>query len=162
MVKKFFTVLLALLILVLAVPALAETVAPDIGTSSSTYTDLSPDELLQQWNQIGALLRENGNYPFVDLAKGDRGFEVTALQTRLAELGYYEKEIVDNYGKGTTSAMRAFEKANDLPVNGEASVKDQQALFNPSAIPYSKGNTSSGSGNNSSADSDATSGATSN
>jgi len=156
--KRLLSFLVSLLMLLaLAVPALAET--------ADTAAASTPDEALQQWYALGALLHEYGNYPYVELSKGDSGYEVTALQTRLAELGYYQKEIVDNFGSGTYSAMRAFEKANGLTVDGKASVTDQQLLFSSNAAVYTQqSTTSSGSSgtthNGNSGGSDATSGAT--
>jgi peptidoglycan hydrolase-like protein with peptidoglycan-binding domain len=155
--KRLMTMLLVVLLLLTAAPALGETVS---ATSAFTGT---PEELLQQWYQLSALLKENGAYPFVELKKGDAGYEVTALQTRLKELGYYQKEIVDKFGSGTYSALRSFERANGLTVDGEASVADQQALFSSNAVKYaggtSSGNSSSG-GSSSNNSGDATSGAT--
>ncbi|MDD3212999.1 MAG: peptidoglycan-binding domain-containing protein [Eubacteriales bacterium] len=153
--KRKIALFLLLTLLFSAVPAFAETAAGD--AVSAATADYTPEEILQQWYQLGDLLRENGNYPYAELGKGDTGYEVTALQTRLTELGYYHKEIVDNYGSGTYSAMRAFEKANGLTVDGKASVADQQLLFSNAAAAYTA--TSSSSGSNSK--SDATSGATS-
>ena len=93
----------------------------------------TPQEMLDQWYSLGAALREMV-CTYVELRKGDKGYEVTALQTRLKELGYYKKEIVTNYGAGTESAMRAFEKVNRLQVNGWASVDDQRLLFMSDAL----------------------------
>lgn len=107
--------------------------APALSAAASSGgalpTASAPEELLQQWTELGALLRADGAYPFAELEKGDTGYEVTALQARLAELGYYQKEIVDVFGSGTYAAIRAFEKASGLPVNGVADVADQQALY---------------------------------
>ena len=146
-----------LLVLTLAVPALAETADAAAATT--------PEEALQQWYALSALLHDYGNYPYVELRKGDTGYEVTALQTRLAELGYYEKKIVDNFGSGIYSALRAFEKANGLTVDGKASVADQQLLFSSEAKVYTQQkNTSTGNGGSthstSNSGADATSGAT--
>ena len=166
--KQVTSILLALLLLLGVGVAMGETVAPTqtavpTDTSITSYT---PEELLQQWYQIGAMLRTNGTYPFTALQKGDKGYEVQALQTRLAELGYYTNAIVDNYGAGTYTAMRLFEKANDLKADGKASVEDQIALFNSEAVAYTakKGssNASGTSGSSSKESSDATSSATSN
>ena len=52
------------------------------------------------WIEAGDLLRANGAYPFAKLQKGDVGYEVTMLQTRLKALQYYQKEIVSNFGSG--------------------------------------------------------------
>ncbi len=94
----------------------------------------APQDMLDQWYSLGAALRENGLYPYVELRKGDKGYEVVALQTRLKELGYYKKDIVTNFGAGTEGAMRSFEKTNRLRVNGWASVEDQRLLFMPDAL----------------------------
>ena len=87
------------------------------------------------------MLLINGSYPFSELEKGDTGYEVTALQTRLFELGFYEKEVVDYYGSGTYNAICAFEKASGLTADGIASAEDQQALYSSEAAaltnPYS-------------------------
>jgi len=143
--KRILTLFLVVLSLCYAWPAMAESVSPTdtvapTETPASSYT---PDELLQQWEQLGALLRESGAYPFVELRKGDSGYDVKALQTRLSELGYYTKKVVDTFGKGTFNAMKLFEKANKLSVNGIASVEDQKVLFSTSAIPASTTKTSS-------------------
>ena len=131
-------------------------------SASSTLGDTAAADLLQQWYQLGALLRANGAYPFVELAQGNTGYEVTALQTRLAELGYYRKEIVDYFGNGTYNAMAAFEKDYGLPVNGVASVADQQVLFADTAVTAVRQTTTTTTGNTTRTAPDATSGATSN
>lgn len=139
------------------------TASPSSLQTTETVAASTPEELLQQWYDIGSQLRANGNYPFTELSKGDKGFEVKALQTRLAELGYYNKAVVDNFGSGTYNALRAFEKENGLKVNGIASVEDQIVLFGNDALPYtgSKVAASKTDGNQSNGESDATSGATS-
>lgn len=155
--KRKIMLLLLSLMLVFSAQAGAETVTPAGDAVSAAPADYTPDEMLQQWYQLGDLLRENGNYPYVELSKGDTGYEVTALQTRLTALGYYHKEIVDNFGSGTYSAMRAFEKANGLTADGKASVADQQLLFSSSAVAYTATSSSSGGAGHTS---DATSSAT--
>ena len=168
--KRFIVVALTIaLFLFGAQTAVSETVTPT-ATATPAVTPVptgTPDEWLQQWYQIGDLLRKNGNYPFSELRRGDQSFEVKALQARLSELGYYKKEIVDVFGKGTYSALRAFEKANDLKVDGIASAADQKALFADTAVAAeeakstsesaAKSSSGSGGGGNTS---DATSGAT--
>lgn len=121
--KKLITLLMVLILL--ALPSLA----------SQTTGDYTPEELLMLWYQVGAMLRENGTYPYVELRKNDTGYEVMALQTRLRELNYYDKEVVPTFGGGTEAAMRHFEKINQLKVNGWASVEDQQLLFKSIALP---------------------------
>ncbi len=122
---------LIILMLCVALPSLGEQVTLPVVTPAPTY---SPEQWLQLWYQIGDMLRAEGNYPFVELRKGDSGSEVRALQTRLAELGYYTKRVVDEFGAGTYTAMRQFERANGLSVNGIASVRDQKLLYSHLAL----------------------------
>ena len=157
--KRYIALILTILILAGSGFAYGEsTAAPDasalVAQMASTY---SPDQLLAQWLALSNVLRGLGKYPFVELKKGDTGLDVQALQTRLSELGYYRKEVVDNFGNGTYSALRAFEKANGLSVNGVASVEDQQILFGNTAVKATETPKTSQSGG---VKSDATSSAT--
>jgi len=165
--KRFSIFLLVVLLVCFTLPALGETVAATQAPTPTPMTSSTstPEELLQQWYDIGNLLRANGNYPFVELRKGDVGYEVKALQTRLAELGYYNKEVVDNFGKGTFNAMKLFEKSNKLTVDGIASASDQKVLFSSTAVEYAGEKTSSSNTKSSSTTNntvDTTSSATSN
>ncbi len=161
--KRSIAMLLTILTLAGFTPALGEaTTAPDaaalVSQMAATYT---PDQLLDQWKALSDVLRGLGKYPFVELKKGDTGLDVRALQTRLAALGYYRKEVVDNFGNGTYNALRAFEKANDLTVNGIASVEDQQKLYGSDAVAASEApasNKSSGGSSKADATSSATTG----
>jgi hypothetical protein len=163
--KRIFAALFAAALLIGVTPAFgaAASTADTVQTGAASLEQYTPEELLNLWSQIGDLLRANGTYPFVELEKGNTGYEVTALQTRLAELGYYHKEIVDYFGNGTYSAMQDFERANGLQVNGVASVADQQALFGSGAVASTGRSvtvTTSSSSNSSASKPDATSGAT--
>lgn len=133
--KRIAILLLATLLILSAVPVVSiATSAAEAAQAGDTLLSIyTPGELLQLWYQIGAMLRINGYYPFAELEKGATGYEVTALQTQLAALGYYRKEIVANYGNGTYDAMRTFEKANSLKADGKASTADQQVLYSGAA-----------------------------
>ena len=131
--KKLVALIVLLLMLFISVNA----VIPPLTTaaaeeSGKTYT---LDDLLALWYKIGAMLKENGYYPYVQLQKDDHGYEVRLLQARLAELGYYNKALADNFGNGTYAAMRQFETVNNLLIDGIASVADQMLLFTSKAIP---------------------------
>ena len=163
--KRLLILLTAVLLLgVLPAAGLATTAESPVPSSEELLSTYTADQLTQLWNELGAALRANGTYPFTELAKGDVGYEVTALQARLKELGYYKKEVVDNFGNGTYNAMREFEKANGLKVNGVASAADQKVLYGSTAVAYSGKSTASASGgtvsNEASDQADATSGAT--
>jgi len=68
-----------------------------------------------------------------DLKPGSRGADVLALQAKLKVLGYLSKSLkpVDNYGPATAAAVKKFQKANKLPMNGVFNGKTA-ALMNAS------------------------------
>lgn len=156
--KRITILILSAFLFIAAVPVSGEATATAAG--DTFYSSYTSEELLALWTQVSDLLRADGAYPYVELEKGDTGYEVAALQTRLTELGYYQKEIVDNFGNGTYSAMRAFEKDYGLTVDGVASVSDQQLLFGGTVSAGTAASSSTG-GTDSNAR-DAVSGATSN
>ena len=90
---------------------------------------MSADELKALRSRIDDRLRALGEYPFVKLAEGSKGDEVSALQWRLKELGYFPQDVDGRYRTTTVNAMKAFEKAMGLKRDGTASIEDQIALF---------------------------------
>lgn len=59
---------------------------------------------------------------------GSRGSEVTAIQNRLAELGYYSDKVDGIFGSKTKAAVSAFQKDKGLAVDGIAGPKTLAAL----------------------------------
>ena len=70
------------------------------------------------------------------LALGATGIAVQALQSRLAELGYYEGEVSGVYDIDTESAVRRFEQTYGTMQTGVATQKLQLRLFNAAAPTY--------------------------
>ncbi len=70
----------------------------------------------------------------------DRGSGVLKVQKKLIELGYLaEGEDDGAYGSKTTAAVRRFQKANGLSVDGIAGQATQTRLFeDPNVVPYSR------------------------
>lgn len=122
----FPSLLLALMLLLTCLP-------PAMATEGASTEEMTPTQILNVWYQLSDILRANGKYPFTQLRPGNKGYEVTCLQSRLQDLGYYRKSIDSVYGSGTEAGMRAFERAHGLPVNGIASETDQQLLYSDSA-----------------------------
>lgn len=60
--------------------------------------------------------------------QGSSGDEVTAIQTKLYELGYYGGKIDGIFGSGTKNALINFQKDNGLTADGIAGAKTLQAL----------------------------------
>ncbi|MBQ9009707.1 MAG: peptidoglycan-binding protein [Clostridia bacterium] len=69
------------------------------------------------------------------LRYGDSGDLVSALQSRLKELGYYDARVSGGYYKVTRNAVRAFQSQNGLHVDGIAGQETQEMLFSAVAVP---------------------------
>ena len=70
----------------------------------------------------------------VIIQSGSRGNAVLNLQLRLSELGYYSSRQDGVYLEDDISAVRAFQKANGLKVDGKAGYETQSILFNDAAV----------------------------
>ena len=77
-----------------------------------------------------------GDVTYIDLAEGDSGDEVMALQNRLIELGYATGAGNGVYGAETTAAVQMFQRYNGLEESGEATAYVQTRLYEPTAIGY--------------------------
>lgn len=62
------------------------------------------------------------------LRRGDRGWEVQLLQSRLADLGFYFGDIDGIYGEQTERAVSGFQRSRRLFANGIADAETLQAL----------------------------------
>lgn len=67
------------------------------------------------------------------LRYGDNGDAVAALQTRLAELGFYDARVSGGFYQITRSAVRAFQTHNGLTADGVAGRETQELLFSAGA-----------------------------
>ncbi|HSK68593.1 MAG TPA: peptidoglycan-binding protein [Candidatus Limnocylindria bacterium] len=63
------------------------------------------------------------------LSSGMQGQQVSRLQTRLGELGYFSGRITGNYLNVTASAVSAFQRDNGLPETGKADVRTLVRLY---------------------------------
>lgn len=70
------------------------------------------------------------------LRPGDRSDSVFRLQERLSELGYLGAAPSGYYGTQTEAAVRLFQKAAGLSVDGVAGGETQEKLYSPSAPKY--------------------------
>ena len=66
----------------------------------------------------------------------DKGENVTALQTALALLGYYEKDIDGVFGAGTLKAVKAFQKDQYMTVDGLAGWATQAKLTSLTGVEF--------------------------
>ena len=63
------------------------------------------------------------------LRRDDSGENVAQLQEALIELGYLSGKADGNYGAKTEEAVKAFQKANGLGIDGSAGEETQKVLF---------------------------------
>ena len=67
------------------------------------------------------------------LRRGSRGSEVTKLQNALKALGFYTMTVDGKYGRGTESAVKAYQKKNGLKADGIAGPATQGKLYGSTA-----------------------------
>lgn len=70
------------------------------------------------------------------LRQGSSGAEVTALQKRLKELGYFTGSPTGYYGENTVAAVTLFQRTAGLTADGIAGKVTQQRLYDSSAPKY--------------------------
>lgn len=75
----------------------------------------------------------NAGYPV--LMMGSTGTDVSDLQARLTELGYYTGAIDGRYASGTQTAVQEFQERNGLTADGIAGRQTQDLLYSGSAQP---------------------------
>lgn len=67
------------------------------------------------------------------LGQGDTGADVTAMQSALVKYGF-KTDADGSFGQGTESALRAFQAANDLTVDGLYGAAAKSAMGNPDMV----------------------------
>lgn len=100
------------------------------------------------------------------LKLGDKGDAVKRLQQRLKDLGYLTGSVDGSFGQATEQAVRDFQAANGLTVDGKAGTRTQTVLYGSgakkktaataTAKPKSTTTTTSSSGSSSSGGSSST------
>ena len=88
---------------------------------------------LNSSSAIGATDKEESS-DYTTLKSGSKGTAVKKLQQRLKELGYYNKAIDSEYGSGMVTAVKAFQKKNNLSQTGIADAATQKKVYSTSAI----------------------------
>lgn len=67
------------------------------------------------------------------LGQGDTGVDVTAMQSALVKYGF-TTDADGSFGQGTESALRAFQAANGLTVDGLYGAAAKRAMGNPDMV----------------------------
>lgn len=73
---------------------------------------------------------------------GSKGAEVTKIQQRLKNWGYFDGPVTGNYGSLTTEAVKKFQKAHGLPVTGNADAATLEKIGLPFGTASSSNNSS--------------------
>ena len=107
---------------------------------------------------MAAVLLLTSSGAALTLRYGQKGDDVAQLQAALKQLGYYTKTIDGAYGAGTRSAVRLFQRANSLTVDGVAGPKTLEKLETLTGIEVGGSTSSGGSTGDSSGDSSSTAG----
>ncbi len=84
--------------------------------------------------------------PTRTLRRNDTGDDVSTLQKRLKELGYYTSLVDGSYGNGTVTAVTAFQQQHGLTADGVAGSKTYAILFSSKAQQATKAPDSSNDG----------------
>ena len=98
-------------------------------TTPRTAATAAPDA--QSWQT--STQDYNAGYPV--LRVGSTGSDVSDLQARLYELGYYTGTIDGKYASGTQEAVTEFQSRNGLTADGIAGRQTQDLLYSASAQP---------------------------
>ena len=77
---------------------------------------------------------------------GDSGSAVKKVQQRLKKLGYYSGSVDGDYGNGTKTAVKNFQKRNGLTANGKVNSKTLAKLNSSSAKKATASDSGSGGG----------------
>lgn len=129
------------------VPAATPSPTPNTWSSSdqSTWEDWSSEALPTTTPRTAATAAPNAqswqtstqdyNAGYPVLRVGSTGSDVSDLQARLTELGYYTGVIDGKYASGTREAIVEFQTRNGLEADGIAGRQTQDLLYSSSAQP---------------------------
>ncbi|MCA1993810.1 MAG: peptidoglycan-binding protein, partial [Coleofasciculus sp. S288] len=108
------------------------TVSETIGESSRPFAWLKPSHLSTTANLLAVTVALGvlgmARQASALIQHGDRGTEVTALQERLKELGYFKANATGYYGGITKAAVRQFQQERGLTPDGIVGTQTQAAL----------------------------------
>ena len=112
-----------------------------LGSAGAEWTDgLMEDDFTEAEYLVDEPEAEEESAPTVAppekiilLKSGSSGAEVRTLQLRLIELGYLSEEADGEFGPATKEAVSAFQRRNDLSVDGMAGKQTQGKLYSPEA-----------------------------
>ncbi|MEG1524513.1 MAG: peptidoglycan-binding protein [Clostridia bacterium] len=115
----------------------AQTALSDSGIIDPYETyDASAAAALENESETPVTAAENDSI-FTEMKEGDNGELVTVIQSRLMDLGYMDSdEPTDHYGPLTESALRKFQRHNELPDDGICGQSTYDLLMSENAKLY--------------------------
>jgi len=119
------------------------------GSSSSSSPSGSSSSSSSSSSNTVSSIEEIGTAPD-PCEEGDSGKNVVKLQQALQLLGYYSGDIDGDYGAGTVSAVKRFQKNRGMNEDGVAGSSTIRVLFSTNSSSSSSGSSSSGSSSSSS------------
>ena len=111
------------------------TIGSNGNQNSSNSSNQGSDHLIQVGTSNGGMSGAGGisgqisSTGYYTLREGDKSDGVRKLQEALKRLGYYTGKVDGSYGSGTVSAVMAFQRMNNLTVDGKAGPATQRALY---------------------------------
>ncbi len=96
------------------------------------HNDLLPDGVLGEETFLRLLSADAKEYV---MQEGDEGDDVKEVQDRLYELGYLNKNSrTGTFGEKTAAAIRSFQSANKLKVDGKVGAKTLNTLYSSDVV----------------------------
>ena len=99
-------------------------------TSTPVKIEVTPTPVIE----VTPTPTPQSEYSYHTLRKGDQGPDVVTMQQALAELGYLNGAADGNFGTGTQTAVKNFQKDNDLDADGIAGRMTLEALYSKSSV----------------------------
>ena len=101
---------------------------------SNTYAKLFSDSAVGAETTTPTPMPTGSTIPTRTLQSGSSGEDVKLVQNRLKALGYYSGTVDGSFGRGTVTALKAFQLTNNLTSDGIAGSGTYAKLFSDSAI----------------------------
>ena len=116
------------------------TITEDLPLDRELRAALKPNSLSSKWSSAPITPEPTASpvyqsdamppQPFRTLKKNSSGEDVYWLQMKLKELGYYTGYMATGtYLDGTVKAVKAFQKASGMGIDGVAGIKTLEALY---------------------------------
>lgn len=98
-------------------------------TGKKTLRRLTSVDVLPPGVVAAATQSESGQPQTIHYTWWAKGPEVERIQKRLQELGHYTGTVDSIFGRSTRTAVKAFQKSQDLPADGVIGAETFQRLF---------------------------------